>query len=462
MAETLVQHWDDAEFCRMYAETWEISTDQVHYGWLAPGEDTLQLLADFPLRNANVLDLGCGMGENLICLSNKGARCFGVDISSHMVNKANENARARAKREPPKFVVQDMRRFTAFPELSFDLILSVYSLEYLRSTKELRDVCAMVASRLKPGGTFVFCFSHPLQHFGHANLQNHTGRSDETNEAMLIYSFRDVMVCLDECKLTADRIIEQITLNPSRISYQNSLAFPYHFHEGKNPCVAKFDSLSNRAPHTVIYKARKLALEVRRDVNERNLPFETIALWGEPWMVIDKTSVSAVAHNFEISKIRRGRECYILCEVLRFEVGVVDLLDESDIFVPLGESLVAGQMSIARFTLLGILLQKFRSSGLHAVFRKQSFALEEHPEIIHGVFMSRVERLSGRLEKMYPGHRFSLLVFVNGDEPGSGKVGLDSFIPRVGDRINVIYLAEDKPNRSGPSMKTELLPGFPE
>jgi hypothetical protein len=61
MADDFVQHWDDMEFCRKYAETWEISMEQVHDGWLAPGEDTLQLLSKIDIKEAAVLDLGCGV-----------------------------------------------------------------------------------------------------------------------------------------------------------------------------------------------------------------------------------------------------------------------------------------------------------------------------------------------------------------------------------------------------------------
>ena len=60
------QAWDDDEFCDTYEQTWELSEQEVHYGWLAPGENTLKLVEGICLQGANVLDVGCGLGQNLI------------------------------------------------------------------------------------------------------------------------------------------------------------------------------------------------------------------------------------------------------------------------------------------------------------------------------------------------------------------------------------------------------------
>ena len=85
---SITQNWQDREYCRQYAETWEISTHEVHYGWLSPGENTLRLFSEISLEGAAVLDVGCGMGENLFSLNRRGAKCFGIDISEHMLSYA--------------------------------------------------------------------------------------------------------------------------------------------------------------------------------------------------------------------------------------------------------------------------------------------------------------------------------------------------------------------------------------
>ena len=83
-----MQDWDDQEFCKKYESTWEISVDDIHYGWLAQGENSLGLLDDVNLSNANVLDIGCGLGQNLISFEKRGANCFGFDVSTCMLSKA--------------------------------------------------------------------------------------------------------------------------------------------------------------------------------------------------------------------------------------------------------------------------------------------------------------------------------------------------------------------------------------
>src|ERR1051326_9119162 len=87
------QRWRDREFCQQYADTWEISTSEVHYGWLSPGENSVRLLPTAEIEGATVLDVGCGMGENMVALAKKGATCFGIDVSEHMLAFAREKHR---------------------------------------------------------------------------------------------------------------------------------------------------------------------------------------------------------------------------------------------------------------------------------------------------------------------------------------------------------------------------------
>jgi ubiquinone/menaquinone biosynthesis C-methylase UbiE len=156
------QNWQDREYCKQYADTWEISTYDVHYGWLADGESKLKLLSDIDIddiEGAAVLDVGCGMGENLFSLLRRGAKCFGIDISEHMLKYA------RGRSPKISLVQQDMREFSAFPGVSFDIILSIYSLEYLESLKDFRDVLSTLFSRLQPGGVRVFVIPNFLRRF---------------------------------------------------------------------------------------------------------------------------------------------------------------------------------------------------------------------------------------------------------------------------------------------------------
>jgi ubiquinone/menaquinone biosynthesis C-methylase UbiE len=84
--------WEEKEVCNLYEQTWEISTDEIHYGWLSPGENSLRLLADIP-EGSKTLDVGCGMGENVVALNGMKMDAYGLDISRHMVRKARNKLR---------------------------------------------------------------------------------------------------------------------------------------------------------------------------------------------------------------------------------------------------------------------------------------------------------------------------------------------------------------------------------
>jgi len=56
-----------------------IATDDVHYGPVAPGERELCLLGD--VRGKQVIEIGCGGGQNAIALARWGATCVGIDPS---------------------------------------------------------------------------------------------------------------------------------------------------------------------------------------------------------------------------------------------------------------------------------------------------------------------------------------------------------------------------------------------
>jgi SAM-dependent methyltransferase len=404
------------------------------------------MLKNIPLTQATVLDVGCGMGENLIALSRMGAKCFGVDISRYMVEMAEAKQVGLTGENPVMFEIEDMRSLTAFQGVSFDLILSVYALEYLRSAKELRDVIATVVNRLKPGGTFLFCFSHPLQHIRHAHFQNETAPAATSTDSNLIYSIRDVVNCLDDCGVTLDRVLEQETSNPSRILYEKCKKYPYHFHKGKNPCIPDFDEFSNAAPHTIIYKARKPPGSSVYLTQPLHLNHGTVELWDSTWTVSERHSFQSMGRRFEVSALKRldSRERYLCATVLDFSVAQEDIDSGDSIYVPIGETVAGGQVSVSRRSLLGILLKRLRRRGLHPVFGQQRFALREHPVPIGGIFLRRIDPIYGIIDGAFSRRRFDVLLFVNRCEPGSGKVGLDSFFPSLGDRIYVLYVARDR------------------
>ena len=327
------QHRDEKSFCEDYCTTWEISHDQVHYGWLAPGENQLRLI-DIDLANANVLDIGCGMGENLIALARNGANCHGIDISGHMLKRARENINDFADEiDPIHFQQQDMRQTDFFPGTAFDLILSVYSMEYLSSTQELKDLLYNLFKRLKPGGIIIFCFSHQLQHFRHNMLANSSSKTGDEQFSTMVYSFRDVVGALTEVGYLIERIVEQGTRDPSQLSFEDALRFPYHFHRDKNPCHPQFDQESNKTPHTIIYKARKLDTQGLEQDKQLTFSYaeKQVKIWGQQRNIIQSTPFKAGTSDFTAHKLAPKDDVVGLCEVLSITVSKADILTSEDI-----------------------------------------------------------------------------------------------------------------------------------
>ena len=82
--------WD--EMSDRYLRGAVISTDDVHYGPLIPGEKEFRLLGD--VRGKRLLELACGGAQNAIALAKWGARVTAVDLSSHQLAHARYLARS--------------------------------------------------------------------------------------------------------------------------------------------------------------------------------------------------------------------------------------------------------------------------------------------------------------------------------------------------------------------------------
>jgi S-adenosylmethionine-diacylgycerolhomoserine-N-methlytransferase len=114
-----------------------------------------QLIAGLlPAPGANVLEIGCGTGRNLVLAGRlyPGARFFGVDVSTEMltsaisaISRAGLSTRIRvAHGDGTAF---DPQALFGIP--SFDHVMISYSLSMI---PDWRRVLEAAASRLKPGG----------------------------------------------------------------------------------------------------------------------------------------------------------------------------------------------------------------------------------------------------------------------------------------------------------------------
>ncbi|MGH3501967.1 MAG: class I SAM-dependent methyltransferase [Nocardioidaceae bacterium] len=115
---------------------------------------SLELLGD--LAGRRVVELGCGPGDNLACVHERGASAaVGVDISVGQIARA----RLRWGRLPRiSFVVDDARAFLVDNDATFDVCLSVFGAIGLCPPGQLLP---LIAARLRVGGVLAFSVRHP-------------------------------------------------------------------------------------------------------------------------------------------------------------------------------------------------------------------------------------------------------------------------------------------------------------
>jgi ubiquinone/menaquinone biosynthesis C-methylase UbiE len=106
------------------------------------------------LKDAQVLDLGCGAGELCRRIKALGARSvIGVDISANMLELARkDDSEGITFQNVPMEDVQ-------FDIESFELIVSSLAFHYI---PDLREMFGKIHRWLKPSGVFIFSTEHPI------------------------------------------------------------------------------------------------------------------------------------------------------------------------------------------------------------------------------------------------------------------------------------------------------------
>lgn len=124
---------------RHYREFDEYSPLRVRQAYV---EDMLE--AAQPGAGARVLDVGCGPGELVVSLAEKGYASWGIDISSSMVARAREVV-GEAGLPPERISLGDFEDL-AFPDASFDAVVAAGVIEYQKSdAASLREAHRVLA-----------------------------------------------------------------------------------------------------------------------------------------------------------------------------------------------------------------------------------------------------------------------------------------------------------------------------
>jgi len=144
---------------RSYQKETRISLEDVHYGPISPGESKLRLLGN--VNGKNVLEIGCGGGQNAIVLAKWGAIAVGLDNSEEQIEYAKKLAKKNQVKVP--FFVGNMEKLKMFPDETFDIVLSSFAIDYVENLEQTFQEVFRVLQKI---GLFVFCAVHPIANRG--------------------------------------------------------------------------------------------------------------------------------------------------------------------------------------------------------------------------------------------------------------------------------------------------------
>ncbi len=118
-------------------------------------ESALRKYAGAPVHS--LLDVGCGTGGHAITLSQRGYACTGVDLSPHMLERAQAKAHGIALAQPPEWLCGDARSFSV--GRTFDAAIMMFAvIGYLTGNEDVLAGLRRIRAHLEPGALFLCDF----------------------------------------------------------------------------------------------------------------------------------------------------------------------------------------------------------------------------------------------------------------------------------------------------------------
>jgi len=250
---------------KSYQEYTRISLEDVHYGPISSGELELKLLGE--VTGKDVLEIGCGGGQNAIVLNKWGAMSVGLDISEEQIKYARKLAKREGVKVP--FYVGNMEDLSMLHNESFDIVLSSFAVGYVENlTRTFQEVFRILRKR----GLFVFCVAHPIAAKGRViryrkkrmwGIRNYFNRRKHMwtwwtpdGKTAKFYEYnrtiQDYFDLLTNEGFFVEKILEPEPYPLNKMSEGERKKIPYL----EDGFVKDYD-LWKRIPYTMIFKARK-------------------------------------------------------------------------------------------------------------------------------------------------------------------------------------------------------------
>ena len=145
--------WD--KLASYYQSAQIISVENYHYNSHGPGDNELGIIGD--VQGLDILEVGCGGGQNAIVLAKQGAKSVtGIDQSGNQLKFARQLAKSQGVQVT--FLKSDMEDMSAITDSSVDLVVSSHAMNYASDIDRVFSECSRV---LRPNGRIVTCMNHP-------------------------------------------------------------------------------------------------------------------------------------------------------------------------------------------------------------------------------------------------------------------------------------------------------------
>ncbi len=139
-----------------YQANTRISLENYHYNPYGPGDNELKVIGD--VTGLDVLEVGCGGGQNSIVLSKQGAKSVtGLDQSVQQLDYARELA--KQEHVEVSFLKSDMEKMSMLEDSSYDLIVSSHAMNY---ASDIHAVFRESYRVLRFEGRIITCMAHPV------------------------------------------------------------------------------------------------------------------------------------------------------------------------------------------------------------------------------------------------------------------------------------------------------------
>lgn len=152
--DAVVAAWDTVSAA--YQARYAIPTEAVHLGPMVPPAADVGI--ELYVAGCQVLDFGCGGGQNAIACALAGARrVVAVDPSERQLDLARSGAAEAGVFV--EFLMLDDSGLSTLPTDN-DLVLSVYALQFVADAEA---AMRLLAQRLRVGGRLVVSVDHPMR-----------------------------------------------------------------------------------------------------------------------------------------------------------------------------------------------------------------------------------------------------------------------------------------------------------